>query len=52
MHPVQSPLLMAMHDPVLHRFISFLAEKKAEQEADPGKHLKIELDRELILNVR
>ncbi|MBS1953246.1 MAG: hypothetical protein JST89_03615 [Cyanobacteria bacterium SZAS-4] len=52
MLPVQSPLLMAMHDPVLHRFISFLAEKKAEQEANPGKHLQIELDRDLILSVR
>ena len=52
MHQLQSPLLMAMHDPVLHDFISFLAEKKAEQEADPAKHLRIELDRQQILNVR
>lgn len=43
---------MAMHNPVLHRFISFLADKKAEQEANPGKHFTIELDRELILSVR
>lgn len=52
MQQVHSPLMMAMHDPVLHRFISFLAEKKAEQEANPGKHLEIELDREMILSVR
>lgn len=49
---VQSPLLMAMHDPVLHQFISYLAEKKAEQEANPEMHIRIELSREFIASVR
>ncbi|HEY9677748.1 MAG TPA: hypothetical protein V6C76_07050 [Drouetiella sp.] len=52
MQQVHSPLLMAMHNPVLHQFISFLAEKKAELEANPSKHLKIELDRDVITEVR
>lgn len=52
MLPVHSPLLMAMHDPVLHRFISYLAEKKAEQESDPGLHVKIELSHDFIASVR
>ncbi|HEY9775589.1 MAG TPA: hypothetical protein V6C81_17625 [Planktothrix sp.] len=51
-HPLQSPLLMAMHDPVLHQFISYLTEKKAEQEANPGVHVQIELTRGLIAQVR
>jgi ppGpp synthetase/RelA/SpoT-type nucleotidyltranferase len=50
--PPQSPLLMAMHDPVLHQFISYLAQKKAEQEANPGVHVQIELSRDLIAQVR
>jgi ppGpp synthetase/RelA/SpoT-type nucleotidyltranferase len=41
-----------MHDPVLHGFISYLAEKKAEQEDNPDKHVKIELSTELIASVR
>ena len=52
MLPVQSPLFMAMHDPVLHQFISYLAAKKAEQEANPGLHVKIELSRQAIKSVR
>ena len=51
-HPVQSPLFMVMNDPVLHRFISYLAEKKAEQEANPGLHINIELSRDFISSVR
>ncbi|MBS1991358.1 MAG: hypothetical protein JSS86_25035 [Cyanobacteria bacterium SZAS LIN-2] len=43
---------MAMNDPVLHRFISYLAEKKAEQEADPNVHVRIELSTEFIASVR
>lgn len=47
-----SPLLMAMHEPALHTFISYLAEKKSEQEANPDRHIKIELSRELMNEVR
>ncbi len=43
---------MAMHDPVLHQFISYLAEKKDEQEANPQLHVKIELSRDFITSVR
>jgi hypothetical protein len=43
---------MAMHDPVLHRFISYLAEKKAEQERNPDSQVNIELPRSLINDVR
>lgn len=43
---------MAMHDPVLHRFISYLAEKKAEQERNPDLHIEIELSRSFISSVR
>jgi hypothetical protein len=43
---------MVMHDPVLHQFISYLAEKKAEQEANPDSHIKIELSRDLMAQVR
>jgi hypothetical protein len=43
---------MAMNDPVLHRFISYLAAKKAEQEADPGVHVRIELSQDFISSVR
>ena len=51
-HPAGSPLYMAMHDPVLHQLISYLAEKKAEQEAKPGLHVRIELSRSLMNRVR
>lgn len=50
--PAHSPLFMAMHDPVLHQFISYLAQKKAEQEANPGMHVLIELSRDFITRVR
>jgi hypothetical protein len=43
---------MAMHDPVLHRFIAYLGEKKAEQEANLDSHIRIELSREQITAVR
>lgn len=49
---LQSPLLMVMHEPVLHQFISYLAEKKTEQEAKPGSHVTIELSREHMAQVR
>ncbi|HEY9681436.1 MAG TPA: hypothetical protein V6C86_07640 [Oculatellaceae cyanobacterium] len=41
-----------MHDPVLHKFIAYLGEKRAEQEANPSEHVKIELSREFITSVR
>lgn len=43
---------MALEDPVLHRFISYLAEKKSEQEANPGLHTKIEISRSFVTSVR
>lgn len=43
---------MALHDPVLHQFISYLAEKKAEQEANPDQHVEIRLPRTYIAKVR
>jgi hypothetical protein len=43
---------MAMHDPVLHQFISYLAERKAEQENNPELHVRIELSRDFIKSVR
>ena len=51
-HPAGSPLFMAVHDPALHQFIAYLAEKKAQQEAHPGEHLRIELQRAFITRVR
>lgn len=51
-HPAVSPLFMAVRNPVLHQFISYLAEKKAEQEADPGIHVRIELSRAFMNRVR
>lgn len=48
----KSPLLLSMHDPVIHQLISYLAQKKAEQEANPESHVSIELSRELITKVR
>jgi ppGpp synthetase/RelA/SpoT-type nucleotidyltranferase len=50
--PINSPLYMAVHNPVLHQFISYLAEKKAEQEADPAKKVEIHLTRSFIAEVR
>lgn len=52
LHPAQSPLFLAMHDPVLHEFISYLSQKKNEQQANPSKHLKIELSRIFVEQVR
>ena len=43
---------MVMHDPVLHDFIAYLSEKKTEQEANPDVHVRIELSRDLIRQVR
>jgi hypothetical protein len=50
--PAGSPLYMVMHNPVLHQFISYLAEKKAEQETHPGLHVRIELSRASMNRVR
>src|SRR5262249_7835704 len=52
LQPVHSPLLMAMHDPTIHRFIAYLTERKAEQEANPGVHIRIELTQDFIAGVR
>lgn len=49
---VQSPLSMAMDEPVLHRFIAYLTEKKSELERNPGQHIKLELQHELVASVR
>ncbi len=50
--PAHSPLYMVMQDPVLHQFISYLAEKRRQQEEDPATHLRIELSRDFITRVR
>lgn len=52
LHPNQSPLFMALDDPVLHRFISYLTQKKEEQEASHGGRVEIELPRSFISKVR
>ncbi len=49
---LKSPLLMAMDDPVLHKFIDYLAEKRADQEAHPDQHVTIEVSRESIVAMR
>jgi hypothetical protein len=49
---VQSPLFMALHDPVLHQFISYLTRKKEEQEQNPDLHVRIELSAHFIAQVR
>ena len=51
-HPARSPLYLVMHDPVLHQFISYLAEKKTEQEHNPGLHVRFELSRAFMNRVR
>lgn len=48
----QSPLFMAMDDPILHQLISYLAQRKTEQEKNPDVHVRIELSREFIARVR
>lgn len=48
----KSPLFMVVNTPTLHEFITYLTEKKAEQEADPEKQLTIELKRSFINQVR
>ncbi len=50
--PAQSPLYMAVHNPVLHQFISYLAERKAELEANPDGKLEIRLSHSFIDDVR
>jgi hypothetical protein len=50
--PAHSPLFMAMHDPVLHGFVSYLAEKKEEQESNPSTAITIEFSRNFISSVR
>lgn len=41
-----------MDNPVLHTFISYLAEKKQELEDNPESHIKLQLNRDLIWKVR
>lgn len=43
---------MAMHDPVLQRFVEYLTEKKEEQEASPNTAITLEFDRAFITSVR
>lgn len=43
---------MAIQEPVLHQFMSYLAYKKAEQEANPSSPVRIELTRDFITQVR
>ena len=50
--PTQSPLFMAMQDPVLHQFISYLSEKRTQQESNPGLPIRIELSRQFADRVR
>ncbi|HEY9792176.1 MAG TPA: hypothetical protein V6D22_17355 [Candidatus Obscuribacterales bacterium] len=50
--PVHSPLYMAVHNPVLHQFISYLAQKKSEQESDHGQKVEIRLSRTFVSQVR
>lgn len=52
LQPNQSPLYMALDDPVLHQFISYLSQKKSEQESNPHAHVEIELSRSFINRVR
>jgi len=49
---VQSPLLMAMSDPVLHQFINYLTDKKHELEANPNEHINIEVSRDAVASMR
>jgi ppGpp synthetase/RelA/SpoT-type nucleotidyltranferase len=48
----QSPLLLAMHDPVLHNFINYLTEKKEEQEENPDRKLTIEVSHDDLASMR
>ncbi len=41
-----------MDNPVLHDFISYLSEKKHELEANPDTHIKLELKRNFVADVR
>lgn len=43
---------MALDDPVLHQFISYLSQKKSEQDLNPHAHVEIELSRSFINRVR
>lgn len=51
-YPLASPLFMVMDDPILHQFITYLAVKKSEQEAEPEVATRIELSSEFITSVR
>jgi ppGpp synthetase/RelA/SpoT-type nucleotidyltranferase len=50
--PAYSPLYMVMNDPVLHQFISYLAETKRKQEEDPSRTIMFEIPRSFIAGVR
>lgn len=52
MCPIQSPLSMAVSDPVIHGFIAYLAEKKSELEQNCDKHVKFELEKKYVEDVR
>lgn len=51
-HSANSPLYMAMRDPVLDQFMDYLAETKQDQESDPNAHLEIKLSAQMIKDVR
>ncbi len=51
-NPTHSPLFMVMNNPVLHQLISYLAEKKRQQEEHPESQIVIELSQTFIEQIR
>ncbi|MBY0551267.1 MAG: hypothetical protein K2W95_28560 [Candidatus Obscuribacterales bacterium] len=51
-NPTHSPLYMAMHDPVLYRFVEYLTQQKEEQERNPDTAITLEFERSFITSVR
>ncbi len=49
---LQSPLFMAMQDPVLDEFMAYLAATKSKQELDPEAHVQLELSGSQIVAIR
>jgi hypothetical protein len=47
-----SPLSMVLEAPAIHRFIAYLTEKKRLQEDDPQRHLRFEVSRQFLEEVR
>lgn len=48
----ESPLSMVMQAPAIHELIAYLTEKKKQQEENPQGHLRFELSRRFIEEVR